>query len=115
MPSRPLASSLIVIVLATLPIGCIERVERLTIKPDGAVQIVVEHKTDSFDEMYLGDAWPRLAGGWLADNWTEIDDDGKETFHLKAEMTYPWGFELPSHYEIDDDPFPGTAISANCV
>jgi hypothetical protein len=59
--------------------------------------------------MYLGDAWPRLNGGWLADNWTERDNDGKETFHLKAEMTFPREFELPSHYEIDDDPFPGTA------
>ncbi len=109
MLARTIVSLLLPILLVALLSGCIERKEHITIKPDGSVRMIIEHETDSFDEMYLGDAWPRLDGGWLADNWTEIDDNGKETFHLKAEMTFPWGFELPSHYEIDADPFPGTA------
>ncbi|MCZ6835560.1 MAG: hypothetical protein O7G85_07285 [Planctomycetota bacterium] len=89
--------------------GCIERKEHLTIREDGSVKIEVEHTSNSWDEMYMGDAWPRLEAGWLALDDSRREDDGTESFTLKAEAIFPPDLELPSHYEIDKDPFPGTS------
>lgn len=90
--------------------GCIERKEHITVRSDGSVRIKVTHTSESWDEMYLGDAWPRVEGGWLAINNSELDDDGKETFTLEAEAMFPLEAQLPSSYEISKDPFPGTSI-----
>ncbi len=51
--------------LALCLAGCLERKERLVVRPDGSVKITVNHSSESWDDMYLGDAWPRLEGGWL--------------------------------------------------
>jgi hypothetical protein len=94
---------------AVLLAGCIERKERITVRPNGDIQFQVNYQSESWSEMYMGDAWPRLEGGWLAVMRSEVKDDGAEEFFLEAEATVPWGAELPSHYEIEKDPFPGTA------
>lgn len=89
--------------------GCLDRKEHLVVRPDGSVTITVNHTSESWDDMYLGDAWPRLEGGWLALNTSEVDDEGKETFSLKAEAVFPPDAELPSDYEIPQDFFPATS------
>ena len=57
--------------------GCLERIESITIEPDGTVRIEAVFKTDQPGELYEGDAIPSDAGGWLVDESQEIDDEGK--------------------------------------
>lgn len=95
--------------LALCLTGCLERKEHLVVRPDGSVKITVTHTSESWDDMYLGDAWPRLEGGWLVVNTSKVDNEGKETFNLKAEATFPPDAELPSDYEIPQDQFPATS------
>lgn len=95
---------------ALLMTGCIERKEHIAVRPDGSVRIKVTHTSESWDEMYLGDAWPRVEEGWMATNHSEINDEGKETFILDADAMIPSDAQLPSSYEISKDPFPGTSI-----
>ena len=102
-------SVICLMMLALCLTGCLDRKERLVVRPDGSVKIAVNHSSESWDDMYLGDAWPRLEGGWFVVNSSEVDDEGKETFHLKAEATFPPGAELPSDYEILQDFFPATS------
>ena len=98
------------LIAALLLPGCIERKEHIAVRPDGSVRIKVTHTSESWDEMYLGDAWPRAEGGGLATNSSTLDDDGKETFILEAEAMFPLDTQLPSSYEIGEDPFPGASI-----
>lgn len=97
------------IVLALGLTGCLDRKEHIVVRPDGSVKITVNHTSESWDDMYLGDAWPRLEGGWLAINSSKVDDEGKETFYLRAEATFPPDVALPSDYEIPQDHFPATS------
>ncbi|MCH7546119.1 MAG: hypothetical protein IID30_06930 [Planctomycetes bacterium] len=97
------------IVLVFVLTGCLERKEHIVVRPDGSVKITVNHTSESWDDMYLGDAWPRLEGGWLAVTSSQVDNEGKETFYLKAEATFPPDVELPSDYEIPQDHFPATS------
>ena len=77
------------IVLVFVLTGCLERKEHIVVRPDGSVKITVNHTSEAWDDMYLGDAWPRLEGGWLAVTSSQVDNEGKETFYLKAEATFP--------------------------
>ena len=106
--SRPPA---LVLALAGLVLaGCIERKETITVDADGRVAFVVEHVTDSHDELYLGDPVPSLDNGWLVEESVEVDDEGEETFTLRAEAAFPPGLELPSNYAARTDPDPDIAL-----
>lgn len=89
--------------------GCLERKETITIREDGSIKFAIAHSSESWDDMYLGDAWPRLEGGWFAESSSVVDQEGKETFHLTAEMTLPAEAQLPADYEIPLDPYPATS------
>lgn len=91
---------------AALLAGCIERRETLTIEPDGQVRIQVRYETESFDEMFLGDAVPTVAGGWLVDTTSERTEEGKEKHTLLADAFFPPGAELPASYADPRQPDP---------
>jgi hypothetical protein len=87
--------------LVTLALSaCLERKEHITVRPDGSVRWRATFVTDSLDELYTGDAVPRLIGGWIVQEQTERDDNGKEKFTLTAEANFKRGAELPSNYAL---------------
>jgi len=81
--------------LAFVLAGCLEREETITVDSDGRVHIRAEFETDSFDELYMGDAMPALEGGWIVSESVEKDAQGEETFRLEAEAAFAPGVELP--------------------
>ena len=97
--------------------GCLERIESITIEPDGTVLIEAVFKTDEPGELYEGDAIPSDAGGWLVDESQEIDDEGKTRYFLTAEGVFGPDVELPGSYAVPGDPdaplylqFPTTVV-----
>ncbi len=97
--------------------GCLERIESITIEPDGTVLIEAVFETDQPGELYEGDAIPSDAGGWLVDESQEIDDDGRTHYRLVAEGVFGPGVELPESYAVPGDPdaplylrFPTTVV-----
>jgi len=84
--------------------GCIERTERIEIEPDGSVLMKLAFSTDSFDELYLGDAVPTLEGGWAVAESVERGEEGEETFGLDAEAAFGPKDDLPSSYAPPRDP-----------
>jgi len=84
--------------------GCIERKETIIIEPDGSVRMKLAFSTNSFDELYLGDAVPTIEGGWVVAESVERDEEGKETFTLEAEAAFGPKDDLPSSYASPRDP-----------
>ena len=93
--SRP---ALFVTVLLSLMIGCVERKERITVEPDGTVRMKVSYSTHGYHELYEGDAVPSLAGGWLVQEWVDVDGEGKQVYRLTAEASFPPDGDLPQNY-----------------
>lgn len=94
------AVCLLVSTVAMIVSGCVERKERITIRPEGTVLIEASFSTESFNELYGddGDAVPSLAGGWLVEDSIEVDDKGKNHYRLKAEAIFPPEVNLPQNY-----------------
>lgn len=94
------AVCLVVSTVAMIVFGCVERKERITIRPEGTVLIEANFSTGSFNELYGddGDAVPSLAGGWVVEDSVEVDDKGENHYQLKAEAIFPPEFELPGNY-----------------
>ncbi|MCZ6611011.1 MAG: hypothetical protein O6941_00120, partial [Planctomycetota bacterium] len=84
--------------------GCIERKEKITVEADGTVLLEATFETDSFDELYTGDAVPSLEAGWFVEESVTVDDEGKEYYRLTAQFFYPPEVELPENYAVPDDP-----------
>ena len=80
--------------------GCVERKEHLTIYPDGSVLYEIAHRSDSMDDLYKGDAVPRIAGGWIARQEIEKDNEGKETIKLLAEAMFGPRAKLPANFAM---------------
>ena len=80
--------------------GCVERKERLQISPGGSVFYRFEGKSDSAEDLYEGDAIPRPAGGWMAQQEVENRDDGTQSHRLIAETVFPAGTPLPSNFAL---------------
>lgn len=100
------ANSLVLSVLAIMALAnsaCVERKEHLTIRPDTSVLYQVIHKADSLEELYDGDAVPKIAGGWMAEQRQEKDDEGKTTFTLVAETAISPAANLPANYALPAD------------
>ena len=108
MNRRTISCCLTVIAVAMLVAGCVDRKERITIRPEGTVLLEADFSTDSFNELYGddGDAVPSLAGGWLVEESIEVDDDGDNEYHLRAEAIIPPEISLPSNYAPLGDPTP---------
>ena len=83
--------------------GCLERIETITVEPDGTVLIEAVFKTDDPGELYEGDAIPSDAGGWLVDESEEMDDDGKTHYVVTAEGVFGPDVELPESYAVPGD------------
>ncbi len=102
------AVCLVVSTVAMIVFGCVERKERITIRPEGTVLVEASFSTGSFNELYGddGDAVPSLAGGWLVEDSIEIDDKGENHYQLKAEAIFPPQIELPQNYAALGDTTP---------
>ncbi|MCH8165554.1 MAG: hypothetical protein IH889_08090 [Planctomycetes bacterium] len=99
---------LIVLVVVSLGLfGCLERKEKITVEADGTVLMEATFETDSFDELYTGDAVPSLEAGWLVEESIQVDDEGKEYYRLTAQFFYPPEVELPENFAVPDDPQAG--------
>ena len=84
--------------------GCVERKERLDIAPNGSVHYALTYTSDSDDDLYTGDAVPRAVGGWMASQDIQRDENGKETYILKAEALFAPGAKLPGSFAVRTDP-----------
>ncbi len=100
MHIKAVSSMILIIGCAVVLTGCLERKENLKIAPDGSMNWQVALETDSLDELYNGDAVPRLAGGWIVQEKTEKDNDGKEKFTLHAEASFKRNSALPSSFAL---------------
>ncbi|NNM25504.1 MAG: hypothetical protein HKO59_05895 [Phycisphaerales bacterium] len=104
---RPVTMAL---VLAFVLGGCVERDEEITVDADGTVRVHLEFASDSFDDLYQGDAVPSVAGGWLVEERTERDVDGAERFRLIADAVFGPETALPSTYADPRDPDPQSVL-----
>ena len=118
--SRTSAAWIAALCLAGCLGGCLERIETITVERDGTVLIEAVFKTDEPGELFEGDAIPSDAGGWLVDEFQEIDDDGKIHYRLAAEGVFGPDVELPGSYAVAGDPdaplylqFPTTVVMEN--
>ena len=103
---------LLAIVVAMSFLGCVERKERITIRPEGTVLLEANFSTDSFNELYGddGDAVPSLAGGWLVEESVVVKDDGENQYQLHAEALIPPEINLPSNFASPGDATPGVYL-----
>jgi hypothetical protein len=85
--------------------GCLERTETISVRADGTVAMSLSFETGSFDELYLGDAVPSVDRGWLVQDWQDLDEEGKEVFHLTAEQTFDGDEPLPEDYAALKHPY----------
>lgn len=93
------AAALLVFALS----ACVERKERLSISPAGGVLYDVIHSSESLNDLYEGDAVPRMAGGWLAEQDVTKNEEEKETFRLTARTVFGPGDELPGNFALRTD------------
>lgn len=84
--------------------GCIEREEQIAIELDGSVRMKLDFQTNSFDELYLGDAVPTMEGGWVIAESVEENQEGEETYKLRAEAIFGAKQDLPSSFASPRDP-----------
>ncbi len=108
MKLKRLILCLFTIAVTMSSLGCVERKERITVRPEGTVLIEVNFSTESFNELYGddGDAVPSLAGGWLVEESVEVDDDGDNHYYLQAEALIPPETGLPSNFASLGDATP---------
>lgn len=89
-----------------LTVGCVKRMERITIAPDGRVTIAVTIEGRP-NELEGGDAMPSKESGWDVKRTTKIEEhDGKkeETLVIDASQSFEPGAPLPETYAAPDDP-----------
>ena len=68
--------------------------------------LAVRFETESFDEMYEGDAVPTVDAGWIVVETSAPQDDGKEIYRLTADAEFGPEEPLPSSYASPRDPDP---------
>ena len=78
--------------------GCVERVERFTIRPDGSTFLELNYSSGSLDDIYSGDAVPTPGNGWVVEERAQQDDEGKTTYVFNAVLVVDAGAPLPSTY-----------------
>ncbi len=83
--------------------GCVERKEHLSISPTGGVMYKIMYASESPTDLYEGDAVPLIAGGWVAEQIVEKNEEGKETFRLRAQRFFAPGAELPWSFALAHD------------
>lgn len=98
-----------VLLFAGVP-GCVERKERITVREDGTVHIVVRHESESIDDLVDGDALPDPAAGWVVDLRLEQQDDRSVHVH-EAIAAFGPGAALPSRHGPPGDPLAGQMLA----
>lgn len=102
---------LFIAVLLIAPLaGCLKRTETIVVMPDGTARLVTVINGDPND-VYIGDAMPTDASGWVVEDRIATKDDGKEELTRVATLTVPAGAPLPSSYAAADDPLSRIALS----
>ncbi len=66
--------------------GCVERKERIVVRQDGSVELSVEHRSDSLEDLLDGDALPDGRAGWETNVSSEADDGGKIVHRFEARL-----------------------------
>src|SRR5688572_18252297 len=84
-------------------VSCVERKEHLSISPSGGVMYKIMYASESPTDLYEGDAVPLIAGGWVAQQIVERDEEGKEKFQLRAQRFLAPGAELPWSFALAHD------------
>lgn len=82
--------------LLLLP-GCLERKEKITVTPDGAVRMELTYKGDAGD-FNAGDALPDAGAGWQVVDETRIRDNGDEERTREAIQEFAPGAPLPDSF-----------------
>lgn len=80
--------------------GCLERAERLTIRPDGSAYIELNYRSESLSEIYEGDAVPTPGGGWAVEERESESRDLKTKYELHAVRVVDASSPLPSSYAV---------------
>lgn len=91
-----------VFVCLVLLAGCVERAERLTVRPDGSVLLELEYSSDSPEDIYQGDAVPAAGGAWVVEERQREDAEGKVTYTLYAMRVVAPDSPLPASYAEGD-------------
>ncbi|MGE0480799.1 MAG: hypothetical protein AB7Q17_10055 [Phycisphaerae bacterium] len=90
-------------------VGCLERKETITVRPNGAVRIEMRIQGEPQD-VFTGDQMPDLRTGWRVDDETVTKDDGKQEFRRVATLDLPAGSALPTSFAPQDDANHETAL-----
>lgn len=83
-------------------VGCVERVETITITKDGSVSIQLKIEGTQ-EELTTGDAMPTEASGWSVARRIKKEKD-KEKLVLKTSRAFAPGESLPQSFADEDDP-----------
>jgi hypothetical protein len=78
--------------------GCLERKERIIVRPDGTVHYEITYRSDSPNELEDGDAMPSASLGWIVERRTEKESDGKTVHVLDAQRDFAAGADLPHSF-----------------
>ncbi|MCG8405268.1 MAG: hypothetical protein MI923_08740 [Phycisphaerales bacterium] len=101
--------------------GCLERKEKIEVRPDGSVTVKLKYKGTA-DELDSMDAMPSADAGWLLTRTIEENQGNNEQNEVKyvvrSKRKFASGDELPSSYAEADDPdadlylaFPTTVVA----
>lgn len=107
MLARRFTSCVVVSVLglgAAMLAGCLERVESITIAPDGSAMLRSEFRGTPEDFKKTDDALPEAGGAWAVTQREERDAEGKPRVVRVAELSVARGDGLPGTYGAPDDP-----------
>ncbi len=89
---------------AALLTGCLERLESITIAPDGGAMLRSEFRGTPDDFKKTADALPEQGGAWTVTQREEKDKDGKPRIVRVAELTVAPGGAIPDTYAAAGDP-----------
>lgn len=86
-PSLVRGAAFTALAIASLSLSaCVERKERIAVRPDGTVDLSVEHRSDSIEDLLDGDALPDARAGWQTDVSSAADENGKVVHLFEASL-----------------------------
>jgi hypothetical protein len=89
--------------------GCLDRIETITVRTDGSIEI--EHRLEGDGDDLDGGACRRpQSGPWTLKRWTTVQDSGDERHHLSARATFARAEAVPRRFGRDGDPLAERAL-----
>ncbi len=86
------AHAAVALVMVALGLAsCVEREERIVVRPDGLVDVVVTHRSESLEDLLDGDALPDANSGWETDLRIETDAQGDDLHVFEGRITTAFG------------------------